>query len=318
MRQSDHQLVMAAFEGDLGAAEFEELQRRLKAEPELLALYREHALLHHSLTEEFEGRHSIGEAVPPVSRGPRWLLPVIAVAVIGAASFGAWKFTHREDSARIASGTPADKAEVLLELRADGPGITLLEDRFDSGEMSTGRRPSQGASHWRLERGSPQIRAGHLEGSGFETYFYIPKDGLSVARPVMLVTVQTMAGGDKPFHSPGWSGISLYQDGYEVCFFGDSYGPEWTWSLDVKRSLVPLMPAKNVTGPRTMTLLYDRRDGRVELHEGDRPGNSPLVHSKILPGMNFDQIRIGASEESSLALAWIRVRVLEEEARNNR
>src|SRR5690606_354930 len=82
MRLSDHQLVMAAFEGELGSAEFEALQRRLKEEPELLALYREHALLHHSLTEEFEGRQSLGEGIPSVVRGPRWLFPLIAFTVI--------------------------------------------------------------------------------------------------------------------------------------------------------------------------------------------------------------------------------------------
>jgi hypothetical protein len=129
---------------------------------------------------------------------------------------------------------------------------------------------------------------------------------------VLLVTVETVAGGDKPFHTPGWAGFSLYQEGYEVCFFGDSYGPEETWSLDVKRSLVPLIPARNITGPRTMTLRYDRRDGTVELHEGDKPGSEPLVRSKILPGQNFDQVRIGASAEASLSVASIKVRALEE------
>jgi len=317
MRQSDHQLVMAAFEGALGEEEFNTLQRRLKSEPDLLALYREHAMLHHSLSEEFEGRHSLGESVPPVGRSPRWLLPVVVLFSVLAVGVGVWKFsTQDQGQASQAGGSPgADPVVILPEPRADGPGVTLLEDRFESGEMTTGRRPQQGASHWRLERGKPQITNKHLEGSGFETYFYIPKDGLSATRPVLLVTVETVAGGDKPFHTPGWSGFSLYQEGYEVCFFGDSYGPEETWSLDVKRSLVPLLPAKNITGPRTMTLRYDRRDGTVEMYAGDKPIGDPLVRSKIQSGQNFDQVRIGASEDASLAVASIKVRVLEEEPR---
>lgn len=312
MRQSDHQLVMAAFEGDLGQEEFDALQHRLKTEPELLALYREHAMLHHSLSEEFEGRHSLGESVPSVGRTPRWLMPVIAALAVLAAGLAAWKFRPQEqEGGTPTAGSPTD-AVVLPESRTDGPGVTLLADRFESGQMTTGRRPQQGASHWRLERGKPQITGGHLEGSGYETYFYIPKDALSATRPVLLVTVETMEGGDKPFHTKGWSGFSLYQDGYEVCFFGDSYGPEETWSLDVKRSLVPLIPAKNITGPRTMTLRYDRRDGSVEMYAGDKPDGEPLVRSKILPGMNFDQVRIGASVDASLAVVSIKVRALEE------
>lgn len=307
---------MAAFEGDLREEEFDALQKRLKAEPELLALYREHAMLHHSLSEEYEGRQSLGESVPAVGGSPRWLMPVVAVLMLVGVGLAVWEFRPWDHAAEKQAGdSSVPRPEVLPETYAEGPGVVLLEDRFNSGEMTTGRRPQQGASHWRLERGKPKITGGHLEGSGYETYFYIPKDGLSAARPVLLVTVQIVAGGDKPFHTAGWAGFSLYQEGYEVCFFGDSYGPEETWSLDVKRSLVPLMPAKNITGPRTMTLRYDRRDGAVEIYEGDKPGGEPLVRSKILPGMNFDQVRIGASEDSSLAVALIKVRALEEEPR---
>ena len=112
------------------------------------------------------------------------------------------------------------------------------------------------------------------------------------------------------FHTPGWAGLSLYQDGYEICFFGDSYGREETWSLDVKRRLLPVMPSPFVTGPRTMTLRYDRRDGSIEIHEAPEPGEQPLVRSKILPGLNFDQVRIGASDEATLALASVTVRAV--------
>ncbi|WP_367871519.1 hypothetical protein [Luteolibacter sp. Populi] len=311
MRLSDHQLVMAAFDGELGAAEFETLQRRLKEEPELLALYREHALLHHSLTEEFEGRHPLGEGVPSVSRGPRWLLPLIAFAALFSILLGVWKCTRTEPPAASApGGSPPERVEIPAT-NSHGPGVTMLEDRFDSGSMETGRRPLQGASHWRLEKGQPQIVGKHLEGSGFETYFYLPADAVSAARPVLLITVETVASSTGTFHTPGWAGFSLYQEGYEVCFFGDSYGPEETWALDVKRSLIPLMPARPVTGPRTMTFRYDRRDGTVELYEGPEPGDTPLIRSKILPGLNFDQIRIGASPEATLAVHSLRVRANE-------
>ena len=150
---------------------------------------------------------------------------------------------------------------------------------------------------------------GHLEGGGFEAYFSLPPDGLSQERPILLATIKTVTAPS--FHSPGWSGFSLYQDGYEICFFGDSYGPEETWSLDVKRRLLPLMPSPFLSGPRTMTLRYDRRDGTIEIHEGDVPGEYPLIRSKILPGLVFDQVRIGASDEAVLALSEISVRAVQ-------
>jgi hypothetical protein len=453
MRLSDHQLVAAAFDGALGQSEFDTLQRRLAVEPELLALYREHALLHHSLCEEFEGRQSIGDFVPPVSRLPRWLLPLILVMAVAALGLATWKLTRPAgvaslmagsslsadalatidgrpilDGAGLAPGSrlsvergwarlnlphkvlaiieapaaivyesdrsfriengrarfqvPPDAGNLTVKsaslvatghdsgfgvlsrpgtadelhvfggevaLKAvtgeatatlksgeaasvDGNGTLtrmparendfasltpevriLLEDRFDSGTMETGRRPQIGASHWRLEGGAPVITGNRLEGSDFETFFWLPTDGLSAARPILLVTVETVVGNSTlPFHSPSWAGFSLYQEGYEVCFFGDSFGPEETWSLDVKRSLVPLVPIKHITGPRTMTFRYDRRDGTVELHEGAQPGDSPLVRSKLLPGLNLDQVRIGAGPGASLSVASLKVSAIED------
>ena len=453
MRLSDHQLVAAAFDGALGEGEFNSLQRRLAAEPELLALYREHALLHHSLCEEFEGRQSIGDSVPPVSRLPRWLMPLLAAVAVAAVGLAAWKLTRPAGAGALVAGSslsadalaaidgrpmldgagfspgsrlsvergwarlnlphkvvavieapaaviyesdrnlriengrarfqvPGDTGDLTVKsasLVATGrdsgfgvlsrPGMAdelhvfkgelalqaatgsatatlksgeaasvasdgtlnrmparendfasltpevriLLEDRFDSGTMETGRRPQIGASHWRLEKGAPVITASHLEGSDFETFFWLPADGLSAARPILLVTVETVAGSSTlPFHSPSWAGFSLYQEGYEVCFFGDSFGPEETWSLDVKRSLVPLVPITHVTGPRKMTLRYDRRDGTVELHEGAQPGESPLVRSKLLPGLNLDQVRIGAGPGASLSVASLKVSAIED------
>lgn len=453
MRLTDHQLVAAAFEGALGQSDFDILQRRLAAEPELLALYREHALLHHSLCEEYEGRESLGDSVPSVSRIPRWLVPLLAFVAVAVLGLAAWKLTRpagagaliagsslSKDALAAIDGRPmldgsgfapgsrltvergwarlnlphqvvaiveapaaivyesdrnllvengrvrfqipsgvesltvktaalvavnrgtgfgvisrpgtADEVHVFsgeVSLRAvtgnantslksgeaasiDGNGIlsrmparendfasltpeirVLLEDRFDSGIMETGRRPRIGASHWRLEKGSPSITSNHLEGSDFETFFWLPADSLSSARPILLVTVETVPGSSSlPFHSEQWAGFSLYQEGYEVCFFGDSFGPEETWSLDVKRSLVPLVPATKISGPRTMTLRYDRRDGTVELHDGPEPGDSPLVRSKLLPGLNFDQVRIGAGPGASLSVASLKVSAIED------
>lgn len=456
MRLSDHQLVMAAFEGTLGENAFLDLQRRLGEEPELLALYREHALLHHSLCEEYEGRSMTGDVPPASSRAPRWVTPLVTLVVVAALCIAVWKWLSPHSPAQAIAGCDfsadasarldglpavdgsgfspgsrltvergwvrlglpwksmavvqapasivyeADKVirvesgRVRFQCPLEAPGLTvktpsfvaaaqtadfgvlakpggrdeahvfdgeinlkavsgqatatlrakdaasvggegsiqriesreqefasltpevrlMLEERFDSGTFETGRRPAVGASHWRLEKGSPKILDGHFEGADFEAYFYLPTDALSPSRPVLLVTVETVPTSGSPFHTSQWSGFSLYQEGYEVCFFGDSFGPEETWSLDVKRSLVPLKPATFVEGPRTMTLRYDRRDGTVELHQGSDPGENLLIRSKLLPGLNFDQIRIGAGPGASLGIKSVIVKAVEESARH--
>lgn len=449
MNLQDQQLVAAAFEGALDEAGFQRLQERMRQEPGLVALYREHALLHHSLCEEFEGRHMMGDALPRVAGRPWKALVLLGAAalLLGFAGWG-WKLAFpdaprpsagwslsadavatvdgrpvttdgalaagsrlsvergwvrlswpgdtvvsvgapatvvvRDDRALhletgrvrvrcpdvaagftvstgrlqavgraadfgVASGVGAadevhafrgkvevgaaagGAAEVLAEREAVaveaggvmkrmpsseqdfGPPVPeprlLLDDRFDAGTTLAGRRPAVGDSRWRLEKGAPEWKGSHLEGGDFEAYFSLPPGCLSAARPILLATLETVATAD--FHTTGWAGFSLYQDGYEVCFFGDSYGPEKTWSLDVKRSLYPLMPEPRVTGARTMTLRYDRRDGTVEMHEGPEPGDEPLVRSKILPGMTFDQVRIGASAGASLGLSRLTVRAVE-------
>lgn len=455
MRLSDHQLVMAAFEGTLGETAFLDLQRRLGEEPELLALYRQHALLHHSLCEEFEGRSQEGAAPPAPGRAPRWITGILTVVIIAALSFAGWKWFSSGKSSRLMAGcdfsadasanldgrpavdgsgfapgsrltvdrgwvrlnlpwksvvvvqAPASivyEADKVLRLEsgrarflcpAEAPGLTvkspslvataqtadfgvlakpggsdeahvfdgelglkalvgtatatlktkeaasvdssgaiqrieprepdfasltpelrlMLEDHFDSGTFETGRRPAFGASHWRLEKGAPKIVGDHLESGEFEAYFYLPTDALSPSRPVLLVTVETVDVPGAPFHTPEWSGFSLYQEGFEVCFFGDSFGPEESWSLDVKRSLVPLKPSAFVAGPRVMTLRYDRRDGAVELYEGPEPGEQPLIRSKLLPGLNFDQIRIGAGPGAALGVKSVIVKAIEDRAR---
>jgi mannose-6-phosphate isomerase-like protein (cupin superfamily) len=453
MNLNDQQLVVAAFDGALDEKSFRRLQERLAGEPALLALYREHALLHHSLAEEFEGSQMIGHSVPSVARAPRWVPVFAACAAAVAIVIAAWQFLKPDRPAPVVAGCafsadaiakvddrPAldgsgfsigsrlsvergwvrlnlpKKAVALIEAPAsvvfevdqvlrfesgrgrlhcpesargftvksgslvavdhgtdfgivsrpgaadelhvfsgevavtavtgtakavlrdkeaaaiDGDGALqrmpsreedfesltpetriLLEDVFDTGAPLAGRRPVVGKSHWRLEKGTARLKDGHLEGSGFEAYFWLPADGHSASRPVLLVTLEIVAAPD--FHTPLWAGLSLYQEGYEHCFFGDSFGPEETWSLDVKRRFVPVLPSTYLTGPRTMTLRYDRRDGTIELHEGASAGNSPVARSKIQPGLSMDQIRIGAAEGATLAVSKLSVRAVSEPPR---
>lgn len=317
MNLNDQQLVADAFEGTLDESGFRKLQQRLREDPEMVALYRDHALLHHSLAEEFEGRGMIGESGSPAAKSSRGVAIAVAFAALLALGFAAWKGWGGSSSAATGARTEnrpveaADRAELSGEL----PSKVLLEDRFDAGATLSGRQPHRGASQWRLERGDPKFAGGHLDGDNYEAYFTLPADGLSADFPVLLVTVTTRQGAGAPFHTTGWAGVSLYQDGYEVCFFGDSFGPGDSWSLDVKRRLEPIESQPPLAGPQTMTLRYDRRDGSVEIFKGAEPRGEPSARSKLLPGMNFDQVRIGASEGAGLALSRLEVRSVGEASR---
>jgi len=54
MNKNDHDLMQKIIEGGVSRPVFDAFQNRLRKEPKLAALYRDHSLLHHSLCEEFE------------------------------------------------------------------------------------------------------------------------------------------------------------------------------------------------------------------------------------------------------------------------
>jgi hypothetical protein len=55
MKRADHHLVQQVLDGDVSREDFDRFQQRLREEPNLLDLYGNYALLHHTLSEEFEG-----------------------------------------------------------------------------------------------------------------------------------------------------------------------------------------------------------------------------------------------------------------------
>jgi hypothetical protein len=103
--------------------------------------------------------------------------------------------------------------------------------------------------------------------------------------------------------------LSFYQDGEELLFFGDSYGGERTWSLDIKQGLPVVLPEAAVAGPRMVTLRYDRSSGQASLHEGGLPLGEILCEGSIPVGIDFDEIRVGASVGAAIAVKSVTVRV---------
>jgi hypothetical protein len=80
MKKADHQLIQQVLDGDITRDDFDGFQQRLRAEPELVRLYSDYALLNHTLHEEFEGGHSIaGNAASSRSARIRLVMAVLCV-----------------------------------------------------------------------------------------------------------------------------------------------------------------------------------------------------------------------------------------------
>lgn len=91
MKKQDHQLVQQVLDGEITAEQFDAFQQRLRTEPELGDLYQGYALLHHTLSEEFEGGFPVSDNSAPATGGSgRFLLLLAAGALLAAAALLIW------------------------------------------------------------------------------------------------------------------------------------------------------------------------------------------------------------------------------------
>lgn len=162
---------------------------------------------------------------------------------------------------------------------------------------------------WRVDFGNPTITEKRLEGLNFTAYRKLGKPQPSDGNTVLLVTLQVVTPANGNFHTDGWAGMSFFSGGREVLFFGDSFGINGTWSLDVKQRLPVVLPEQPVKGARTVTLRYDAATGDVTLHDGGVPLKSAICAGKMPPGLAFDEIRLGASAGAALAVSSLQIRV---------
>ncbi len=163
-------------------------------------------------------------------------------------------------------------------------------------------------SEWRVDYGTPAIRPDRIDGENFSAFLRFPRPEPDGGNDVLLVTLVTAEPTAGEFHTDGWAGLSLFSGGAELVFFGDSFGPERTWSLDVKQRIPVILPGQPLTGPRTVTLRYDRGTGLTTLHDGAPPLRPAFCTGMLPPGSTFDEIRIGASSSAALAVSALTVR----------
>jgi hypothetical protein len=90
MKKIDHETIQRVLDGDMTIEEFIALQQRMRREPELVNLYRDYALLHHTLSEEHEGGFPVSSAAGDRARrgiGVRVLMMIAAAIALLAAGW---------------------------------------------------------------------------------------------------------------------------------------------------------------------------------------------------------------------------------------
>lgn len=165
------------------------------------------------------------------------------------------------------------------------------------------------AGDWRAGKGSPEVKYGVISGSDFEVFRDVPELKKLGPHAVVLATLEVMVPEEGAFHSENWSGMSFFREGEEVLFFGDSYGDEETWSLDLKQGEPVILPERHLTGARKITMRYDVRTGMVTLHEGGLPLAAPFCRGWLNQGQDFDEVRLGAAYGAAIAVKGAEVRI---------
>lgn len=438
MKKQDHQLIQNVLDGDVTPEQFDAFQNRMRAEPDLGELYQGYALLHHTLSEEFEGGFSVSESISPKSWGRRllpFLLSVAALLVIAAFALRnhPWNFrsgnletalltfsldavwtieggtrnlggatgVETGSTLRLAQGRAAVSLEPSVSALIEGPAVlrflskdsmhlesglgffrrggsggaitvstprlTVVDEGTEFGlevptlgleelHVTEGRveaRPQKGdsafltageavrvnadgalepmtsegrtfarhlgkfqtlglepfeKSRWRVEYGNPTISDQRIEGANFAVFFRFDEPEPKGENSILLVTIDVGPPVGEDFHTDGWAGMSFFSKGSEVLFFGDSFGTQPTWSLDVKQRIPVILPEIPLLGPRIVTLRYDLRRGDVSLHEGGLPLKEPFCRGNLPAGSRFDEIRLGASSGAALTVKSLKIR----------
>ena len=124
MKRNDHHLVQRVLDGDVSPEEFALFQQRLREEPELVKLYEDYALVHHTLIEEYDGGHAAESGSPFRERRLFGASTFLAVAAVLALAAGLW--WYRPWIGRL---VPDDVAVVSFSVDAvwhfDGPTWNL-------------------------------------------------------------------------------------------------------------------------------------------------------------------------------------------------
>ncbi len=161
----------------------------------------------------------------------------------------------------------------------------------------------------RMEFGSPVVSSSQIDGANFEAFYPLPESVPGPGDRVLLATLEVGRSAFGEFHTDGWAGVSMYFEGEEVLFFGDAFGAEKTWALDLKQEKPVIKPQPSMNDVRSMTVRLESATGEVTLHPGGVPLSPPVCSGRLPVGTRFDEIRIGASVGAAIAVTELRIRV---------
>ena len=162
--KSDHDLIQQVLDGSISHEGFKAFQMRLRNEPELLGLYREYALLHHTLCEEFEGHQIVRMACPKPRRSYR--APAIAVGFAAAAAV-VLLATQLNRPARPSRTAPPAIAQAEVAF-SDDAVWNIKGDHFATGQTAKLERGAilhlqQGQARLTLGGGAAAVIDGNTE-----------------------------------------------------------------------------------------------------------------------------------------------------------
>lgn len=338
MNRRDHEKIQRALDGEMEAEEFEEFQKRMREEPAVLDLYRDYALLHHSLSEEGgalnngvgaeeEGRRFplkflllLGVFGLALLFGLKWLAGLPAGADAEFSKDAVWVFHGRtiphDGTVRLVEKGTLDLRAGEVELDYGRHGMVRLEAAV-KGSVADFKKAAVKDSatkvkhftvlpgvwtdwRWRTRQGNPTFSRGMIDGKNYAVEVALPQRMPSSEDGVLLLTVETGRSAFGEFHTDGWAGISLFSGDKEMVFFGDCFAAPATWSLDVKQAMPVIHPAREIGGPRLITLRYERKTGIVSLHEGGFPLKPAFCQGVLASKPSFDGLRIAASASAAL------------------
>jgi len=202
------------------------------------------------------------------------------------------------DGARVDAGAKVERFEVEGNGFAEELGNfrSVIGDRLEKAD-------------WRMGKGGMEVKYGTMSGTDFEAYRRVPALENLTKGTVVLASMEVMDPEEGEFHTENWAGMSLFKNGEEILFFGDSFGPEKTWSLDVKQAEPVILPEEYLPDAMMVTMRYEFSTGRVTLHAGGLPLKAPFCTGWLKPGQTFDEVRLGAAPGAAIAVKLAEVRV---------
>ncbi len=308
MKKRDHHLVQGVLDGDMSREEFEALQNRMRGEPELINLYQNYSLLHHTLSEEYEGGFPVSPEAADSGRrvfGPRILMAAAAVAllaagwwlrplfegeagVVAAATFSldaVWRFEGPTRNLGGATGVPKG-ARLHLE---QGRAAISLEPSISAVVEGPSEISFSAPGTLHLEKGRGWFRSG---GSGGPLRISTPR--LSLADEGTEFAIETSSAGPDELRvlegrvkaAGRMGGAAEWISAGEVVMIGDDGSVSRTGSTDVPY-------------PKCLGRFRSILAGNVEKSAWRVDYGAPVFDSGRVEGANFSAYHQLVSPEPS-------------------